>query len=73
MNADFLSERIHIEGDMALFDGIDRDKKCYIKGIITFHPKANALWWIDDGPADPDPSHNCSTATFALCLIEIKN
>ena len=73
MNADFLSERIHIEGDMALFDGIDRDKKCYIKGIITFHPKASDLWWINDGPADPDPSHNCSSARFALRMIEIRN
>lgn len=72
MNAKRLSAPIHIEGEKAFFEGIDRDKKCYIKGIITFHPKVNDSWWLD-GPADPEPSHNCSTAKFALRLIEIEN
>ena len=72
MNAKRLSAPTHIEGDMALFDGIDRDKKCYIKGIVTFHPKADNLGWLD-GPADPEPTHNCSTVSFALRLIEIGN
>ena len=71
MNAKRLSAPIHIECERALFEGVDRDKKCYMEGIITFHPKAD-LHWLN-GPADPDPSHNCSTATFALRLIEIKN
>ncbi len=72
MNAKRLSAPIHIEGEKAFFEGIDRDKKCYIKGIITFHPQAKDLWWLD-GPADPEPSYNCSSARFALRLIEIKN
>ena len=71
MNAKCLSAPIHIEGDLALFDGIDRDKKCYIKGIISFHPKADELEW--DGPADPEPSHNCYSARFVLRMIEIRN
>jgi hypothetical protein len=70
LNANSLSAPIHIEGEKAFFEGIDREKKCYMKGIITFHPKSNS--WLD-GPADPEPSHNCSTARFALRLIDIKN
>ena len=72
MNAKRLSAPTHIEGDLALFDGIDRDKKCYLKGIITFHQQADYLYWLD-GPADPEPSHNCSSANFALRLVEIRN
>ena len=72
MNANRLSAPIHIEGDLALFDGMDRDKKCYIKGIITFHQQADYLDWLD-GPADPEPSHNCSSVNFALRLVEIRN
>lgn len=72
MNAKCLSAPTHIEGDLALFDGIDRDKKCYLKGIITFHQQADYLYWLD-GPADPEPSHNCSSANFALRLVEIRN
>ena len=72
MNAKHLSAPTHIEGDLALFDGIDRDKKCYLKGIITFHQQADYLYWLD-GPADPEPSHNCSSANFALRLVEIRN
>ena len=72
MNAKRLSAPTHIEGDLALFDGIDRDKKCYLKGIITFHQQADYLDWLD-GPADPEPSHNCSSANFALRLVEIRN
>ena len=70
LNANSLSAPIHIEGEKAFFEGIDRNKKCYMKGIITFHPKSNG--WLD-GPADPEPSHNCSTARFALRMIEIRN
>mgnify|MGYP007092153831 CR=1 FL=1 len=70
MNA-YLSGPIHIEGDKALFDGIDQDKKCYIKGIITFHSQTDIGWEM--GPADPEPSHNCSSAIFALRLVEIRN
>lgn len=72
MNAKRLSAPTHIEGNLALFDGIDRDKKCYLKGIITFHQQADYLYWLD-GPADPEPSHNCSSANFALRLVEIRN
>lgn len=70
MNADYLSAPIHIEGEKALFEGVDRDRRCYMRGLITFHPKSGG--WLT-GPADPDPSHNCNTALFALRLIEIKN
>jgi hypothetical protein len=70
LNANSLSAPIHIEGEKAFFEGIDRNKKCFMKGIITFHPKSNG--WLD-GPADPEPSHNCSTARFALRMIEIRN
>lgn len=72
MNAKRLSAPIHIEGEKTFFEGIDRDKKCYIKGIITFHPKVDDVWWFD-GPADPEPSHNCTSARFALRMIEIRN
>ena len=48
MNAKRLSAPTHIEGDLALFDGIDRDKKCYIKGIISFIRKPMDLGgWMD--------------------------
>lgn len=70
LNANSLSAPIHIEGEKAFFEGIDRNKKCFMKGIITFHPKSNG--WLD-GPSDPEPSHNCSTARFALRMIEIRN
>lgn len=70
MNADYLSAPIHIEGEKALFEGVDRDKRCYMRGLITFHPKSDG--WLT-GPTDPDPAHNCKTALFALRLIEIKN
>lgn len=71
MNAKALSAPIHIEGEKTLFEGVDQEKECYMKGVITFHPKSNNAWLV--GPADPEPSHNCSTVNFALCIMEIKN
>ena len=70
MKAKRLSAPIHIEGEKALFEGVNRERKCYMKGLITFHPKS--VGWLT-GPADPEPSHNCNTAMFALRLIEIEN
>jgi len=60
----------HIEGPLDMFEGVDRERKCYITGIITFHP--NSIGW-EYSPGDMDPSHNCTTPNFALRMIEIKN
>ncbi len=71
MNAGRLTSFYHIEGKKQLMDSIDRERKCYIDGVITFSPRPH--------PNPPmsaihsDPKFDCITADFSIRMFNIKN
>ena len=70
MNAGRLTSFCHVEGEKELLEGIDRERKCYITGTITFNSRPNPY------PSEatlPNPWRHCVSACFSIRMFEIKN